>query len=583
MHLPEHAPFDHAQRTHLASTLQSLSPQQAHWLSGFLAGSFIHAAPAAPTSALVPLTILYGSESGNAESLADAIKQEATKRGLRPTVHDMGDIEPTALKDTSNLMVVVSTWGEGDPPDRATQFYNAFMSKSTPRLENTRFAVLALGDTSYEHFCKIGKDFDSQLAALGAQRFYDRVDCDVDFDEPAHRWIQGALEALLKLEGNQVQATTMAAPVTPLPSSYSKQNPFPAPLKERILLNGRGSNKETLHLEFSLAGANLQYQPGDAVAVLPINCPEVVDSIVQAGKFSTTDQALRSALSSTYDITGLNKSILQKYNQFAQSTTIDKLLLPANKQQLHDYIYGREIVDLLSDFPVHGLTADDFTSILRAIPPKLYSIASSLKAHPDEIHLTVAIVRYHSHGRNRKGVASTYLADRIQFNDTAPVYIHANKNFKLPEDKTRPILMVGPGTGVAPFRAFIEERALTGATGNSWLFFGDQRYSYDFLYQTEWQTHLKEGALNRLDVAFSRDTPRKYYVQDAMLKQGKAIYAWLEEGGYFYVCGDANRMASDVHDALITIVQRHGAHTHEDAVAYVDNLKKERRYQRDVY
>lgn len=585
MHLPVHAPFNANQRPHIESMLQSLSPEQGQWLSGFLAGATASAPPAVPAIAKVPLTILYGSESGNAESLAERIKHESNKRGLQPTVYDMGDIEPSKLKGTSNLMVVVSTWGEGDPPDRASQFYTTFMSPSALRLAHTRFAVLALGDTSYEHFCKIGKDFDDQLATLGAQRFFDRIDCDVDFEEPANRWIQNALDELLQLEGNQVSTTpvTHAETATTTAVPYSKQNPFPAPLQERILLNGRGSIKETLHLEFSLAGSNLVYQPGDALAVIPTNCPEVVDGILQAGKFSTTDASLRNKLSSQYDITGLSKSILHKYNQFAQSSAINKLLLPENKQALQDYLYGREIIDVLLDFPVPGLTTEDFTSILRAIPPKLYSIASSLKAHPDEVHLTVAIVRYDSHGRHRKGVASTYLADRIQNNETAKVYIHANKNFKLPADNSRSIIMVGPGTGVAPFRAFVEERALSGATGKNWLFFGDQHYTYDFLYQTEWQSHLKEGALSCLDIAFSRDTPQKYYVQDAMLKQSKAIYSWLEEGCYFYVCGDANRMAGDVHNALIEIVQQHGNQSHDEAVAYVAKLKQERRYQRDVY
>jgi len=585
MYLPDHAPFDAKQRESIAATLQSLSPQQTAWLSGFLAGNVDPSATAAPVANRIPLTIVYGSESGNAESVADLLKKESTQRGLVPTVHDMGDIEPAVLKKAANLIVVVSTWGEGDPPDRATSFYTTFMSDSAPRLEQTRFAVLALGDTSYEHFCKIGKDFDSRLESLGAKRFYDRVDCDVDFETPAQQWIQGALDTLQRLQGSAVPAMGIAATAKApaAASDYSKKNPFPAPLKKRILLNGRGSNKETLHLEFSLAESGMTYQPGDALALIPSNCSEVVDSILQAGKFSTTDEHVRDALLYKYDITGLNASILQKYNQFAQSAAINRLLLPENKPQLQEYIHGREIIDVLTDFPVQGLKFASFTEILRPIPPKLYSIASSLKAHPDEVHLTVAVVRYQSHGRDRKGVASTFLSDRIQPEATAPVYIHKNKNFKLPEDDSKPMIMVGPGTGIAPFRAFVEERAATGASGQTWLFFGDQHYTYDFLYQTEWQDHLKAGSLNRLDVAFSRDTRQKYYVQHAMLKQSKDIYAWLEEGGYVYVCGDATRMAGDVHEALIEIVHSQQGRNREDAIAYVEQLKKERRYQRDVY
>lgn len=373
---------------------------------------------------------------------------------------------------------------------------------------------------------------------------------------------------------------------------YSKKNPFPSALKQRVLLNGRGSHKRTFHLEFSLESSGLNYIAGDALALIPKNCPDVVSQLIEAAGLNpdetvplpdkSTAQLIDACLSS-YDITGLNKSILKKYNQFAQSDTIEQLLNPENKEQLQDYLYGREVIDMLVDYPVKGLKAADFVGILRKLLPRLYSIASSPKAHQDEVHLTIAVVNYHSHGRDRKGVASTFIDNRLAIGDTAPVFVHQNKNFKLPENSDVPIIMVGPGTGIAPFRSFIEDRAATDASSKNWLFFGDRNYSYDFLYQTELQGYLKSGVLDRLDVAFSRDTKTKYYVQHRMLEQSKALFAWLQEGAHFYVCGDANRMAGDVHEALIQIAENEGNFSREEAEAYIAQLKKDKRYQRDVY
>ena len=582
MRLPEHAPFNASERALVEPALQSLSAQQSAWLSGYLAATDSQSDRSGKPVARQTLTILYGSESGNSEALADAFQQRAKSALLAVTVHDMGDITPAQLKQVDNLLVVVSTWGEGDPPDRATAFYQAFMGAAAPRLENTSFAVLGLGDSSYAHFCKMGKDFDQRLETLGANRIYPRLDCDVDFEEPANKWFEAVLQKLVETADSAVSTVSQATPAPKPQAAYSKKNPFPSLLQQRILLSGRGSNKETLHLEFSLEGSGLTYEPGDALALIPTNCSEMVDAILKAGKFSD-EPALRQKLSTDYDISKLSKLFMRKYNEFAQSKAIEELLNPANSDQLQAYLHGREIIDVLTDYPITGLKVDDFLGTLRKMPPRLYSIASSLKAHPDAVHLTVAVVRYQTHGRTRKGVASTFLADRIAINATAPVFIHVNKNFRLPADASTPIIMVGPGTGVAPFRAFVEERAASGFEGKSWLFFGDQKYTYDFLYQTEWQQHLKSGALTELDVAFSRDAPQKYYVQDAMRAKAKQLYSWIDAGAYFYVCGDANRMAGDVHQALIEIVKTHGNKTEADAIAYVEQMKKERRYQRDVY
>lgn len=608
MHLPDNAPFTTEDRLALDVILSRTTPAQRYWLSGFIAGvdalgAGAAAAPAqqaapAATAEPLPLTILFGTESGNCEELADRTKRKAAQMGFDPKVLDMADAKPADIARLENLLIIVSTWGEGDPPDRVTGFHGHFMGADAPRLEKTRFSVLALGDSSYAKFCQTGKDFDRRFEELGAKRYHPRTDCDVDYEAPYEKWVDGALNTLISLTvpkaaaapvaGSGISAATVAAPAAPA-IEYGKKNPFPGELKERVLLNGRGSAKETIHLEFSLAGSGLSYEPGDALAVVPTNCPEVVADLLKAGKWTNSDTIdspdgssgpMGDVLRQFYDITGLSKSIIKKYNEIAPNDKLSALL--EDKEGLPAYVHGREIADLLNDYPIADLSPKDFAAILRKLPPRLYSIASSLKAHPDEVHLTVGAVRYDAHGKTRKGVCSTYLAERAKLGEAVPVYTHHNKNFKLPDNDT-PIIMVGPGTGIAPFRSFIEERAIIGAKGKSWLFFGDQHFTTDFLYQLEWQHYLREGSLSRLDTAFSRDQDEKVYVQTRMLEAGKDLYAWLEEGASFYVCGDASRMANDVHQALITIVATHGGKSAEDAEAYVKKLQKDRRYCRDVY
>ncbi len=374
--------------------------------------------------------------------------------------------------------------------------------------------------------------------------------------------------------------------------AYGKKHPFNAPLKERILLNGTGSAKETFHYEIGLEGSGLDYLPGDALAVIPSNPPEMVDLILQATRLAADAEVdngkgatvtLREALIHHYDITAASSAFLRKYNTLAEHRDLTALMAPDQKEELRGFLYGRQIIDIVEAFYDKPFGAADFVSTLRKMPPRLYSIASSLKAHPDEVHLTVASVRYNTHGRNRVGVASTYLAERIEIGETLPIYMHHNKNFRLPEDPDTPVIMVGPGTGIAPFRAFLQEREALAAKGKNWLFFGDQHYLTDFLYQLELQNWYRSGLLTRLDVAFSRDQKQKVYVQHQMLKQADALWGWLQQGAHFYVCGDANRMAGDVHQALVQIAQKVGGLDAEAAESYYKDLKKQKRYQRDVY
>tara|TARA_Y100001934_G_C12264819_1_gene731866 strand:+ start:148 stop:1314 length:1167 start_codon:yes stop_codon:yes gene_type:complete len=373
---------------------------------------------------------------------------------------------------------------------------------------------------------------------------------------------------------------------------YSKKNPFPSTLKQRRLLNKPGSTKEVQHLELCLTGSGLEYRPGDSLAIIPTNSDRLVADVMEAGGLDAdvrvelangNSAPLGQALKNEFDVSGLTKSVLKKYNQFAQSDKIEALLDPENAAGLKEYLWGREVVDLLSDFPVAGMTAGDFCSVLRKITPRLYSIASSPLAHPGEVHLTIAVLRYQSHGRDREGVCSTYAAERVGVGETMPVFLHHDKHFKLPEDGNTPIIMVGPGTGIAPFRAFVEERAATGADGRSWLFFGDRNRETDFLYGEEFERYHADGKLTRIDLAFSRDQEEKVYVQHRMLENGAELYAWLNDGAMFYVCGDASRMAGDVHEALITIAEREGGQSREAAEAWLKQLQDDRRYLRDVY
>jgi sulfite reductase (NADPH) flavoprotein alpha-component len=589
--LPEHAPFTLDQRRALDSLLAGLDSVQGAWLSGFLAssGSAVSTTPAAPPVPGAKLTVLYGTESGNSETLAGRTIKEAKKRGFQAVMKNMSEIAAADLVKVPNLLVIVSTWGDGEPPDSATAFHKEFMAEPIS-LTGLRFSLCALGDTSYEKFCQTGKDIDARLEQLGGIRVTVRQDCDVDYEDAFTAWLGTSLAALAPT--NTPAAIVVEISSAPPALEFGKKRPFPSEVLEVVPLNGKGSTKETLHLELSLAGSGMSYEPGDALAVLPVNAPDMVQAMLDASKLSgdeeietknTGRKRLADALREELDITALSRNVLTKLAEATSSGDLQAMLAEDAKERLKEYVTGREIVDAIHDFAPSGLSANSLAGIFRKLPPRLYSIASSPLAHPDEVHLTVSAVRYQAHGRDRKGVCSTYLADLVKAGDITPLFVQPNKNFRLPADGTAPVIMVGPGTGIAPFRAFVEHRAALGSTGKNWLFLGDQHYLYDFLYQLEWQEHLKNGVLTRLDVAFSRDQPEKIYVQHRMLERAAQLYAWLEQGAHFYVCGDAARMAADVHEALVSIVQTQGGKSRDTAETYVEDLKKAKRYQRDVY
>lgn len=597
--LDTNSPLSAEQAQRLNEALAGLSAEQMTWLSGYLAGLGAQGgapatSPVQPeaSSAAPEIVVLYGSQTGNAEGVADLASDRAKARGFNVRLADMADFGKKDFKDPVNLMVAVSTQGDGDPPDTAEGFYELMHGRKAPKLDDrTRFSVLALGDSSYEHYCKTGKDFDARLEALGAQRIHDRVDCDVDYDDDAERWIDAVLERYAELSDTQGATASQAIPavnVEPQGTTYSKKHPFQAEVLESIVLNGRGSDKETHHIELSLEDSGLTYEPGDAIGIVPQNDPAYVDELLDKLRMNADfdlgeGRRLRDALLTEFEVTTLTRPFLEHWADVSDAAELRRLMDQESRDELRDWIDGRHIIDVIEHFPVKAIDAHTFTQALRKLPPRLYSIASSYQAAPDEVHLTVGIVRYETHGRARGGVTTTYLADRVQPGDTVPIYVDRNKNFKLPHDNDTPIIMVGPGTGIAPFRAFLQEREERDAQGRNWLFFGDRRFRSDFLYQAELLNYRKKGLLDRLDVAFSRDQSEKVYVQGRMRENAGDLYAWLQEGAHLYVCGDGERMAADVHRALLDIVRDHGGLDEEGAAEYLRDLQRAKRYQRDVY
>jgi sulfite reductase (NADPH) flavoprotein alpha-component len=604
------SPFNQEQAQLLNSVLATLTDSQKVWLSGYLASSQsnptlgtlatdLQEAPQMPSSITEQVvskevTILFGSQTGNAQGLAEDLSGKLEKHGFQVALSSMNDFKPNRIKKVQNLLILASTHGEGDPPDNALSFYEFLNGRRAPQLNDLRFSVLSLGDSSYEFFCQTGKDFDRRLEELGGKRLCPRVDCDLDFDEPASEWMESVLSSLKETQESESTLLSSSKTETSIDqASYSRTNPFKAEILESVNLNGRGSNKETRHLELSLEGANLEYEPGDSLGIYPENDPALVDLLIWEMNWNPDEQVavnkqgdrspLRDALITNYEITVLTKPLIEKASQVFSNNDLKGLLAAGNEEELRRYIEGRDLLDLVRDFALKEVPAITFISILRKIPPRLYSIASSLKANPDEVHLTIGAVRYNAHERDRTGVCSIQCAERALPGDFLPVFIQRNQNFKLPSDQDTPIIMIGPGTGIAPFRSFLQEREELEAEGKSWLFFGDQHFVTDFLYQIEWQQWLKNGVLTKMDVAFSRDTEEKVYVQDRMKENSRELYQWLEDGAVVYICGDEKRMAHDVHETLITIIEREGQMSREQAEDYLTDMQQHKRYQRDVY
>ena len=578
--LPDHAPFAPEAIAQLNRVIGEASTTQRAWLSGFLAG--VETMQTAPVAAAVPvsrpkLTILFATESGNAEALAMTAKRDAGKLGFAAKLLDAADATVRALAGAGTVLVIASTWGEGEAPQRATRFMKDLASAEPGALEGVRFAVLALGDRAYAQFCETGRVIDARFAALGGVRAAALLECDLDYDAAAASWLGTTLPVL---RGPDTDAGSVIhvdfGSATP---TVTKAQPFHAEILASSNLNSSRSGKGTFHIELDLAGSGITYLPGDAICVAPQNDPAAVDQLLQATGLGA-DAPLRDALIARHDVTTLTAHLVRSLATASGNPRLE--VLAADGDALAAYLPGRQVIDLLEDYPA-SLAPEQLLGVLRPLPPRLYSVASSQLAAPDEAHLLVAAVRYASHGRERGGVASTWLADRRRAGDTVPIHVKANPHFRLPASASTPLIMVGPGTGVAPFRAFMQEREALGATGKSWLFFGDRHYTHDFLYQLEWQDWLKRGVLGRMDVAFSRDQDAKIYVQHRMLERAAELYAWLQEGACFDVSGDQTQMARDVHAALRTIVAAGGGLSDERAEAELDAMASDGRYLKDVY
>lgn len=610
------SPFTEGQATQINELLQTLTPEQKVWLSGYLVanqqltsgtsdtqGSQIGAVSKDTETMLQQneptiqpekraITLLYGSETGNAQGLAEIFEERLSNIGHNITLKAMDEFKPKNLKNVEDLFIITSTQGEGDPPDNAAELHEFIHGRKAPKLEGVRFSVLALGDQTYEFFCQTGKDFDKKLEELGAERLYERVDCDVDYEEDAEKWMANVINTIDSApEGTQSEQVVSESIKSAKEKKYSKANPYQAEVLENINLNGRGSNKETRHIEFLLDNFGEEYEVGDCLVVLPQNDPALVELLMSTLGWDPGDQiqisedgdtiSLEEALTSYFEITKLTRPLLQNAAAYFDNEALEDKV--QDSEWIQNYIEGRDFIDLLNDFPPEELEPEDLYQILRKLPPREYSISSSYQSLPDEVHITVGAVRYNTHGRDRSGVCSVQFAERIQPGDTVPIYLKRNPNFKFPKDGDTPVIMIGPGTGIAPFRAHMQEREEYGYKGNTWLFFGDQHFTTDFLYQTEWQEWLKDGVLEKMNVAFSRDTDQKVYVQHRIAEHSKEFNEWLEKGASIYICGDEKNMAKDVHQAIRNVLVKEQNLTEEDAESYLKQMKKDKRYQRDVY
>lgn len=581
--IPETAPFNHEQRL---------------WLNGYVAGlltgkNYVPASGKDSNNSLQaaePLLILFGSQTGTAQNLARRIAREAAPRGFNARVVDAAEFEKIDWKKETNLLVVTSTYGDGDMPDNAQNFWEWLQTDAARAVACLNFSVLGLGDTNYEHFCAAGKKIDARLKELGAKQVHPLAECDLNYETKAKEWTSNVLSILAPVRNGSIRAgNTQLSETESATPAWSNTNPFLARLITNRRLNADGSQKETRHFEISLAGSGLDYEAGDALGVWPTNCPNLITDIFnalgcdgdEAVMTATGGMPLRQALASFYDISRPAPELLNFFGK--NDPILAGLLAPQRKDDLKKWLWGRGIVDLLLENPGVKFSAGEFIALLKPLAPRLYSIASSPKAHAGQVHLTVSIVRYQSLGRARKGLASTFLADRVSAETPVPVFIQKSHGFRLPANGDTPIIMVGPGTGVAPFRSFLHERRTTGASGRNWLFFGEQRAATDFYYRDELEQMFSDNHLTKLSTAFSRDQAEKIYVQHRMVEHAAELWSWLEAGAHFYVCGDASRMAKDVDEAFHKIIETASGKNADDAKAYVAKLKSDKRYQRDVY
>ena len=590
-------PLNPEQLARLQAATTDLTPTQLAWVSGYFWGVLNQqpgaaAATPAPVAETTTITLLSASQTGNARRVAEALRDDLLAAKLNVNLVNAGDYKFKQIANEKLLVVVASTQGEGEPPEEAVALHKFLASKKAPKLANTAFAVFGLGDTSYEFFCQCGKDFDTRLAELGGERLLDRVDADVEYQNAAAEWrarVVEVLKARVPKETPAQAAATATGAVNEVHSSpYTKEAPLAASLSVNQKITGRNSEKDVRHIEIDLGESGLRYQPGDALGVWYQNDPALVNELIEllwlkADEPVTVDGKtlpLAEALQWHFELTVNTANIVENYATLSRSETL--LPLAGDKAQLQHYAATTPIVDMVRFSPAQ-LDAQTLIDLLRPLTPRLYSIASAQAEAENEVHVTVGVVRYEVEGRARAGGASSFLADRVEEEGEVRIFIEHNDNFRLPANPDTPVIMIGPGTGIAPFRAFMQQRAADEAPGKNWLFFGNPHFTEDFLYQVEWQRYVKEGVLSRIDLAWSRDQKEKIYVQDKLREQGAELWRWINDGAHIYVCGDANRMARDVEQALLEVIAEFGGMDLESADEYLSELRVERRYQRDVY
>ncbi|WAD30910.1 NADPH-dependent assimilatory sulfite reductase flavoprotein subunit [Citrobacter braakii] len=588
-------PLNPEQLARLQAATTDFTPAQLAWVSGYFWGVLnqqpgSNVAAPAPAAEMPGITLISASQTGNARRVAEALRDDLIAAKLNVTLINAGDYKFKQIANEKLLIVVASTQGEGEPAEEAVALHKFLFSKKAPKLDNTAFAVFGLGDTSYEFFCQSGKDFDAKLAELGGERLLDRVDADVEYQGAAAEW-RARLVDVLKARAPAAPSvqTVASGAVNEIHSSpYTKESPLSASLAVNQKITGRDSEKDVRHIEIDLGDSGLRYQPGDALGVWYQNDPALVKELVEllwlkGDEPVTVDGKtlpLTEALQWHFELTVNTGNIVENYATLTRSESL--LPLVGDKAQLQHYAATTPIVDMVRFSPAQ-LDAEALVGLLRPLTPRLYSIASSLAEVENEVHVTVGVVRYEIEGRARAGGASSFLADRVEEDGEVRMFIEHNDNFRLPANPETPVIMIGPGTGIAPFRAFMQQRAADGAEGKNWLFFGNPHFTDDFLYQVEWQRYVKEGVLNRIDLAWSRDQKEKIYVQDKLRQQGAELWRWINDGAHIYVCGDANRMAKDVEQALLEVIAEFGAMDIEAADEFLSELRVERRYQRDVY
>ncbi len=582
----------------------TLNDEQQVWVSGYLAGfsagnidqisNLQLPQPDVASISHKDLTILYGSRTGNCEGLASKAKQLADGLGLKVTLKSMENYRKRDLQSEKNLLIIVSTHGDGVPPFSAQELHEFVTGNHAPKLSGVNYAVLALGDSSYFQFCKTGKDFDEQLEKLGANRLLPILTCDLDFETPAEAWIKSVLERFsveMAVENQPISVSNLSLnsiKEKPEVVKYTRKNPFKAPVFEKIPLHGKPGDRQTVHLELAIVPEGLTFEPGDSAGVIPVNPPELINEVLRATALNAREEfeingiqtTLYTALQRNFELSKISADVVNRYHQFAPNKKLLKII--DNPLKFKEYLYGRDVVDLLRDFPAK-VTVVDLSEFLRPLQHRSYSISSSPLACPGELHLTVGVVNYEYSGRAKRGACSTFLSEVVVENEHVPIFIESNPNFRLPNNEETPIVMIGAGTGIAPYRAFVQHREISVKPGKSWLFFGNRNFENEFLYQREWQNFMKSGALTKMNVAFSRDGSKKEYIQHRLIENSAELYRWMEEGAHFYICGDMNKMAGDVQTALVNIVEKEGAQNSDSSKEYINNLQKSKRLQLDVY